>query len=309
MVQFNSNNFIKSLKEGFDAVPNIQGSQAAKVLVADSINSKGFVPEEALSFIYNKMGLSSTLNDQEWKKVVETAIKRGGLLGQNLKVYVKTLKNKLTYEEMFKTAVMCCRRNPEELKYEFCLNNVGWDKAMEKLCGKKDESKVVEPKVEKEVKKEHKTVTKVEKKSSIKSSKKDSCIPVVGYKDGERKEWSSFRECEKELYGDPKKGHGAVSQCFSGKLKTVKGWKLYKKGDEPKVEVKKEEKVEKAVRKKAVQQIKVDKRGREKVVKTYSSISEASLVTGIGYPSISKATTGTYQTAGGFKWKTAESAA
>ena len=309
MVSFNANSFIKTLKEGYEAIPYRKGSKEAKIMVANSISSKGYNPEEALSFIYNQMGLPTTLDETGWKKVVETAIKRGDSLSKNLQVYKSTLKNKLSYEEMFKTAVMCCEKNLEGLKYELCLNNFGWDKAMEKLCGKKDESKeveskvvkpkVVEPKEKKTVKK---AVTKGKKKSSIKSSKKYSCIPVVGYKDGKRKEWSSFRDCEKELYEDPKKGHGAVSQCFSGKLKTVKGWKLYKKGEEPK------ETVEKVARKKAVLQIKVDKKGREKVVKTYSSISEAAKVTGIGYPSISKATTGTYQTAGGFKWKTASAA-
>lgn len=299
MKTFNSNNFIKTLKEGYEAIPYRKGSKEAKTMVANSISTDGYNPEDALSFIYNQMGLPITLDDNGWKMVVETAIKRGGLLSKTLQVFKSTLKNKLSYEEMFKTAVMCCGKSLDGLKYEFCLNNAGWDKVVEKLCGKMDVSKVVEPKVKKAVKK---TVVKG-KKTSIKSSKKYSCIPVVGFKDGKRKEWSSFRECEKELYGDPKMGHGAVSQCFSGKLKTVRGWKLYKKGEEPK------KKVEKAARKKAVLQIMVDKRGREKVVKTYSSISEAAQVTGIGYPSISKATTGTYQTAGGFKWKTAESVA
>ena len=47
MQTFNSNNFIKSLKERYDAIPYIQGDGAAKVMVADSIKSNGFNPEDA----------------------------------------------------------------------------------------------------------------------------------------------------------------------------------------------------------------------------------------------------------------------
>ena len=66
MLTFNSNNFIKSLKERYDAIPHIQGDSAAKVMVADCIKSNGFNPEDAFSFISKEMGLSSTLSDGEW---------------------------------------------------------------------------------------------------------------------------------------------------------------------------------------------------------------------------------------------------
>ena len=53
---FNANNFIKSFKEGYEAVANHQGDQAAKVLVVDSIKANRFNPEEALAYICDKMG-------------------------------------------------------------------------------------------------------------------------------------------------------------------------------------------------------------------------------------------------------------
>ena len=298
MQNFNPNNFIKTFKEGYDAIPYRKGSKQAKTMVANSIRTDGYDPEEVLSFIYNQMGLPITLDDNGWKTVVEIAIKRGGLLSKTLLVFKNTLKKKLTYEEMFKTAVMCCGKNLDFLKYDFCLNKIGWDKVVEKLCGKNDVSEEVEPKEEPKVEKVvKKTAVKGKKKSSIKFSKKYSCIPVVGFKDGERKEWNSYRECEMDIYGDSKKGHGAVSQFFSGKLKTVKGWKLYKQEEAPK------EKVEKESRKKAVLQILIDKDGKEKVVNIYNSISEAAKATGISHSSICKTIIGTYQSAGGYKWK------
>lgn len=315
-----SNSFIKSLKEGYDAIPYLQGSQAAKKMVADSIISNGCNPAEVLSMLCSTMGISSTLNDADWKKVCETAIKNGGLMGKNLEVFKSSLKNKLSYEDMFKTAAMCCGKNPEALKSEIYLNKVGWDNVLVKLLGKKNETKVEkkskEIAVAKEVKKENAMMrkeTEVEKKSSIKSSGVDSrAIAIIGIKDGVRKEWNSFKACELETGA----GHGTVSQFFSGKVKSVKGWTLYKKGEEPKVEGKKavkerKENKRKKINKKPILQVRITKTGKEKVMKSFKSITEAANVTGINHSSISKAISGTYGSAGGFIWKTksAEAAA
>ena len=73
--------------------------------------------------------------------------------------------------------------------------------------------------------KEETLVEKSETKPSIKSPKKDPrCIAIVGTKGGETKRWNSFRACERDLGV----GFGCVSQFFSGKMKSVKGWKLEK---------------------------------------------------------------------------------
>lgn len=324
-----TNSFIKSLKEGYDAIPYLQGSQAAKVMVADSIKSTGCKPEDVLTMLCSTMGKSITLNDAEWKSVCEKTIKNGGLMGKNLEVFKSSLKNKLSYEDMFKTAAMCCGKNPEALKSEIYLNKVGWDNVLVKLLGKKNETKVEkkskEIAVAKEIKKENAVMrkeSKGEKKSSIKSSGVDyRAIAIIGIKDGVRKEWNSYKACELETGA----GHGTVSQYFSGKVKSVKGWKLYKKGEEPKVEVKKalavektakvskEHKVKKHTNKKAILQIRITKNGKEKVVRSFNSITEAANATGICYPSISKCSRGVkgYGHAGGFIWKTksAEAAA
>lgn len=67
-----------------------------------------------------------------------------------------------------------------------------------------------------------------EKKSitSIKAKKLDSrCKSIILInKDGEVKEWPSYRICERELG----LGFGTVSQLVSGKLKQSKGWRLWK---------------------------------------------------------------------------------
>ena len=65
-------------------------------------------------------------------------------------------------------------------------------------------------------------------KPSGSTKKKDPRrVAIVGTKGGETRRWNSFRQCEENLYG-PGKGHGVVSQFFSGKMKTVKGWILKK---------------------------------------------------------------------------------
>ena len=130
MQTFNSNNFIKSLKERYDAIPYIQGDGAAKVMVADTIKSNGFNPEDAYSFISKEMGLSSTLSDGEWKKIIDAAIKRCDFFGQSLKEFKESLKGKLSYQEMFNLAAACCGINPALLTQELCLNKIDWTKAV-----------------------------------------------------------------------------------------------------------------------------------------------------------------------------------
>ena len=109
----------------------------------------------------------------------------------------------------------------------------------------------------------------------------------------------SYRECEKELGA----GFGTVSQHLSGKLKSVKGWVLYKEEEVTPVESKKRSKS------KGVVQMKKDKDGRLVVVSTYGSLTEASKATGVSHSGISKTCSGTYQSAGGYVWKHAEAAA
>ena len=68
-------------------------------------------------------------------------------------------------------------------------------------------------------------------------------------------------------------------------------------------------KAQRSSTKRPVCQMKLDKKGNLKVVKTFPSITEAAIVTGINHTSISKSVTGTYQSAGGYIWKSAEAAA
>ena len=331
MVTFNSNNFIKSLKERYDAIPHIQGDGAAKVMVADSIKSNGFQPVDAYSFISKEMGLSSTLSDGEWKKIIDAAIKRGDFFGQSLKEYKDSLKGKLSYQEMFNLAATCCGINPALLTQELCLNKIDWTKVVETLIktpvSTKEEKKVETPAVKPAAVKEHKK--KVGKKTSAPKTSKGihmcKSITLVCEKTGEVKTWPSYRACEKELYGDPKKGHGTVSQLLNPKkgLKHLPGgWALPKEEKVVKAPAKKsvaikETKVMKKTPMKAhrsstkhpVCQMKLDKKGNLKVVKTFPSITEAANATGINHTSISKSVTGTYQSAGGFIWKSAEAAA
>ena len=65
-------------------------------------------------------------------------------------------------------------------------------------------------------------------KPSDQTKKKDPRrVAIIGTKGGDTRRWNSYRQCEEDLYG-PGKGHGVVSQFFSGKMKTVKGWILKK---------------------------------------------------------------------------------
>ena len=333
MQTFNSNNFIKSLKERYDAIPYIQGDGAAKVMVADSIKSNGFNPEDAYSFISKEMGLSSTLSDGEWKKIIDAAIKRCDFFGQSLKEFKGSLKGKLSYQEMFNLAAACCGINPALLTQELCLNKIDWTKVVETLIKTPVDSKVEKvvetPVVKPAAIKEHKK--KVEKKTAAPKTSKGihicKSITLVCEKTGEVKTWPSYRACEKELYGDPKKGHGTVSQLLNPKkgLKHLPGgWTLPKEEKVVKAPAKKaaaiKETKSKVVKKTLVKaqrsstkhpvcQLRIDKKGNLKVVKTFPSITEAANATGINHTSISKSVTGTYQSAGGYIWKSAEAAA
>ena len=331
MQTFNSNNFIKSLKESYEAIPYIQGDGAAKKMVADSIKSHGFQPEDAYSCISKELGLSSTLPEGEWKKLIDSAIKRCDFFGQSLKEFKESLKGKLSYQEMFNLAAACCGINPALLTQELCLKKVDWTKVVETLiktpAASKVEKVVETPAMKPAAVKEHKK--KVGKKTSAPKTSNGihmcKSITLVCEKTGEVKTWPSYRACEKELYGDPKKGHGTVSQLLNPKkgLKHLPGgWALPKEEKVVKAPAKKsvaikEAKVNKKTPMKAqmsstkrpVCQMRLDKKGNLKVVKTFPSITEAANATGIYHTSISKSVTGTYQSAGGYIWKSAEAVA
>ena len=218
---------------------------------------------------------------QIWSHLVAffpTSIKKGGFFGQSLKEFKTSLKGKLSYEEMFKLAASCCGLNPARFSQELCLNNVNWEKVVETLVQTSEESKE-EKKVEipvenpapATIKKAKKTVEKKTAVKAIKSDPRSKSITLVNEKTGEVKTWSSYRACEKELYGDDKKGHGTVSQLLNPKkgLKRLPGgWVLPK-------EEEKTHKIERA-HKRAVIQMKKDKRGRLRTVNTFNSITEAS---------------------------------
>ena len=308
MNTFNSTNFIKALKESYDAVPYIQGDQAAKVMVADAIKSHKFSPADVLSFICSELGNPSVkLGKDDWKDIIKKAIKRGGLVGKCLKACAGVLKgkDKVSNEDLFSAVVSACGENPELLMSELYLNKVGWMKVADSLVKTKGEE-TVETSVSKEAVEIAKVETKATKKTakkakkSIKLSKMDPrCKSIILIKDGVKKEWPSYRECEKELGA----GHGTVSQHLSGKLKSVKGWVLYKEEEVAPVESKKRSKS------KGVVQMKKDKDGRLVVVSTYGSLTEAAKATGVSHSGISKTCSGTYQSAGGYVWKHAEAAA
>ena len=305
---FNSTNFIKALKESYDAVPYIQGDQAAKVMVADAIKSHKFNPVDVLSFICSELGNPSVKLDKAgWKDIIKKAIKRGGLVGKCLEACAGVLKgkDKVSNEDLFSAVVSACGENPELLMSELYLNKVGWMKVADTLVKTKGEETVVTS-VSKEAVETVKVETKAGKKAakkvkkSIKVTKVDPrSKSIILIKDGVKKEWASYRECEKELGA----GHGTVSQHLSGKLKSVKGWVLYKEEEVTPVESKKRSKS------KGVVQMKKDKDGRLVVVSTYGSLTEASKATGVSHSGISKTCSGTYQSAGGYVWKHAEAAA
>lgn len=337
MYTFNSNNFIKSLKESYDKIPVLQGDAAAKTMVADSIKSHGFNPADVYSFIYSKMTPSIKLSEADWKSVIEAAIKRGGFFGQILKEYKTSLKGKLSYEEMFNLAASCCGVNPSLLCQELCLNKMNWSSVVENLIktsvDRKEEKKaktpVEKPAAIKESKKKVVKKTPATKTSKVtKIDPRSKSITLVCEKTGEVKTWPSYRACEKELYNDPKLGHGTVSQLLNPKkgLKHLPGgWALpkeemvvkatakksaaTKKTKTKVVEKKTPVKTQKGSIKHPVCQMVMDKKGKLKVVKTFPSITEAAKATGIYHTSISKSVTGTYQSAGGYVWKSAEAAA
>ena len=299
---FNANNFIKSFKEGYEAIANHQGDQAAKVLVADAIKAHKFHPEDVLYYICDKMGINlyGELSNEEWKAIFNLAIKRNDLVGKCLEVCTTVEKGskKVSYKDLFSTVVSRCGGIPNLLLQELYLNKVGWNKVANTLLKTEVETKAT--KIE-DTKTVEKAVVKKEKKPSIKTPKVDprcKSITLVN-KDGEVKEWPSYRICERELG----LGFGTVSQLVSGKLKQSKGWSLWK--EEAKTPVKSH----KHPRNTAVRQYGVDKDGH-KVDRIWSSITEASKATGISHSGISKSVTGTYQSAGGYKWeKTNEAAA
>lgn len=308
MYTFNSNSFTKTLKERYEAIPYLDGDRGAKVLVSDSIKVNGFNPEDVFAFIYSTVKSSPKLSDAEWKQVIDSAIKRGGVLGKSLEMYKSTLKGKISNEEMFNLAAKCCGVNPVLLQQELCLNKLNWEKVLEILIKTSvdDEKEVVVDAPAPVVIKEEKRVeTKVRKtrKHSIKTSKVDprsKSITLFNEVTKVLKTWPSYRACEKELYGEDG-GHGMVSQLFDPKkgLKRLKGgWVL------PKEEEKTLEK-EKA-HKRAVIQMKKDKRGHLHKVNTFDSITEASKATGFSHSGICKSCCGTYKGSGGYVWKYAE---
>lgn len=294
---FNANNFIKSFKEGYEAIANHQGDQAAKVQVGDAIKAHNFNPEDVLSFICDKMGNPSIkLSNEEWKAITKKAIKGGDLIGKCLEVCTDVRKGskKVSYEDLFSEVVSRCGGNPNYLLQELYLNNLGWEKVADTLVKTEVKTETEDTKAEEKV------VVKKEKKSSIKTPKLDPrCKSIILIKDGMKKEWASYRECEKEIGV----GHGIISQLVSGKLKKANGWCIWK--DEVKTSVMSH----KHHRSKAVRQYGFDKNGH-KVDRIWSSITEASKATGISHSGISKTITGTYQSAGGYKWeKTKEAVA
>lgn len=297
---FNANNFIKSFKEGYEAIANHQGNQAAKVLVADAIKAHKFHPEDVLYYICDKMGINlyGELSNEEWKAIFNLAIKRNDLVGKCLEVCTTVEKGskKVSYKDLFSTVVSRCGGIPNLLLQELYLNKVGWNKVADTLVKTEVETETTKS----EVAKTEKVVVKKEEKSSIKTPRLDPrSKSVILIKDGVKKEWASYSVCEKEIGV----GHGIISQLVSGKVKKANGWSLWK--EESKTPVKSH----KHLRNKAVRQYGVDKDGH-KVDRIWSSITEASKATGISHSGISKTVTGTYQSAGGYKWeKTNEAAA
>ena len=299
MTTFNANSFIKSFKEGYEAIDNHQGDQAAKVQVGDAIKATGFNPDVVLAYICDKMGNPSIkLSNEEWKDIIKRAIKNGDFVGKCLEVCAAVEKGskKVSYEDLFSEVVSRCGGNPNLLLQELYLNQLGWNKVAGTLL--KTEVETEAAKIE-DIKAK-KVVVKKDKKSSIKTPKVDPrSKSVILIKDGVKKEWASYSVCEKEIGV----GHGIISQLVSGKVKKANGWSLWK--EESKTPVKSH----KHPRNKAVRQYGVDKDGH-KVDRIWSSITEASKATGISHSGISKTVTGTYRSAGGYKWeKTNKSAA
>ena len=290
------------LKERYDAIPIIQGDKAAKVMVANAIKSHKFNPADVLSFICSELGNPSVkLGKDDWKDIIKKAIKRGGLVGKCLEACASVLKgkDKVSNEDLFSAVVSACGENPELLLSELYLNKVGWMKVVDTLVKVEVEETVETAMSEVTVETVKVETTKAGKKAAKVSKMNPRCKSIILIKDGVKKEWASYRDCEKELGA----GFGTVSQHLSGKLKSVKGWVLYKEEEVTPVESKKRSKS------KGVVQMKKDKDGRLVVVSTYGSLTEASKATGISHSGISKTCSGTYQSAGGYVWKHVEAAA
>ncbi|MSS18765.1 hypothetical protein [Sodaliphilus pleomorphus] len=228
MTAFNQTNFLSSLKKEYDMIPYIQSNKGAKVMVADAIKANHFDPEESLSFIYHSMNPSQKIAPAEWKKMVVNAVKYYSPVGFKMETMKKVLKTtKVTPEWIFSLFVCSWEKNVNLLKYELYLDTLGWQDVVENLVGMKEEEKPEVETVEDEVvtddavTTEAKTIEEEENTSSIKSEKVDPrCKPVTLYKDGVEKTWPSMKKCEEELGV----AHGTVSQYFSGKMKSVKGW-------------------------------------------------------------------------------------
>lgn len=111
----------------------------------------------------------------------------------------------------------------EVIFFNIPINNDGIEPPIKSTLGKKEKKSV---KKDTEKKTTGKTETNKKKRvDSINTPKKDPrCIAIIGTKDGDTKTWNSFKECEVDLGA----GHGTVSQFFSGKMKSVKGWILEK---------------------------------------------------------------------------------
>ena len=230
MNPFNSTNFIKALKERYDAIPIIQGDKAAKVMVANAIKSHKFNPADVLSFICSELGNPSVkLGKDDWKDIIKKAIKRGGLVGKCLEACASVLKgkDKVSNEDLFSAVVSACGENPELLLSELYLNKVGWMKVVDTLVKVEVEETVETAMSEVTVETVKVETTKAGKKAAKVSKMNPRCKSIILVKDGVKKEWASYRDCEKELGA----GFGTVSQHLSGKLKSVKGWVLYKEED------------------------------------------------------------------------------
>ena len=167
---FNSKDFIKTFKEGYEAIPNHQGNQAAKVLVADAIKAHKFHPEDVLYYICDKMGINlyGELSNEEWKAIFNLAIKRNDLVGKCLEVCTTVEKGskKVSYKDLFSTVVSRCGGIPNLLLQELYLNKVGWNKVADTLVKTEVETETTKS----EVAKTEKVVVKKEEKSSIKTT-------------------------------------------------------------------------------------------------------------------------------------------
>lgn len=293
MNTFSTNNFIKSVKDRYDAIPNIQGMNSAKKMVADTIKSNSFNPEEVFAYLCKTAGLSSTITDVEWQAIFNNAIQGGYPVAKNLAVYQSALNGKLSYEEMFNLAASVCGKNPTSLCNELRIDQYGWQKVVESIVESASKEKKTSTK---------KTASKEEKPTILsQADPRNKSITLINKETGEVKTWPSYKACEVELFGDPKKGHGTASQIVSGKVKSIKGvWMLYKPESAAPA---KAEKVKHHPRMRPIKQFAVYKDGSKVEVRTFSSITEASKETGIPHSSICKAANGTYASTGGFKWE------